>query len=369
MGKQVRQPGELVREFILRNVEAHPHDVVSLTAAKFDCTRQAVHEHIKRLVAQGSIQRSGPRKKTTYKLAQLEARQWEYAIKPGISESDIYERVIFPELATLPKNVLGLWHYALTEMINNAIDHSGGTHLRIVLERTAVTTTLGVFDDGIGIFRKIQGELDLVDERLAILELSKGKLTTDPTNHTGQGIFFASRMVDQFAILSGGLLFDHERGKDRDWLIEREQPRQGTAVFMTLSNHTSRSTKKVFDEFSSKDDEYRFNKTIVPVSLAKIGPAELVSRSQAKRLLARVELFDVVVFDFANVETIGQAFADEIFRVYARSHPAISLRDVRANKRVLDMISRARSEPMGLVERAMAEARIDRAQEREEPDV
>jgi hypothetical protein len=31
-------------------------------------------------------------------------------------------------------------------------------------------------------------------------------------------------MVDEFAILSGGLLFDHERAKERDWLVERAQP-------------------------------------------------------------------------------------------------------------------------------------------------
>lgn len=58
-------------------------------------------------------------------------------------------------------------------MVNNAIDHSGGKTLAVTLERTAVRTTLIVSDDGIGIFRKIQSELDLVDERLAILELSK----------------------------------------------------------------------------------------------------------------------------------------------------------------------------------------------------
>jgi hypothetical protein len=301
LGKQLRQSGEIMREFILRNVEAHPHDIVGVTAEKFACSRQAVHEHIKRLVAQGAVEHGGPRAKPTYKLAQLESRQWNYALGPGLSESDIWERDILPDLQALPKNVLGIWSYALTEMVNNAIDHSGGKNLAIKLERTAVRTTLLVFDDGVGIFRKIQTELDLVDERLAILELSKGKLTTDPVNHTGQGIFFSSRMVDEFAILSGGRHFDHERGKERDWLIEREQPKAGTMVHMVLSNHTSRSTKKVFDEFSSKDGDYRFNKTVVPVSLAKIGPAELVSRSQAKRLMTRVELFEVVMLDFKGV--------------------------------------------------------------------
>ena len=65
-------------------------------------------------------------------------------------------------------------------------------------------------DNGVGIFKKIQTELRLLDERHAILELAKGKLTTDPKRHTGEGIFFSSRMFDQFDILSGGIFFTHK---------------------------------------------------------------------------------------------------------------------------------------------------------------
>jgi hypothetical protein len=68
-----------------------------------------------------------------------------------------------------------------------------------------------------------------------------------------------------------------------------------------------------------------------------------VSRSQAKRLLARVELFETVMFDFTGVATIGQAFADEIFRVFANQHPNIELTPTHANSDVKRMIARARS--------------------------
>ena len=66
-----------------------------------------------------------------------------------------------------------------------------------------------------------------------------------------------------------------------------------------------------------------------------------MSRSQAKRVLNRIEKFKTVVFDFARVETIGQAFADEIFRVFANSHPEIELLPINANPDVQAMISRA----------------------------
>ena len=77
------------------------------------------------------------------------------------------------------------------------------------------------------------------------------------------------------------------------------------------------------------------------MNLARYGADELVSRSQAKRLLARVELFKHVIFDFEDVDSIGQAFADQIFRVFAGEHPEIKLVPVNTNAEVKGMIKRA----------------------------
>jgi len=66
-----------------------------------------------------------------------------------------------------------------------------------------------------------------------------------------------------------------------------------------------------------------------------------MSRSQAKRVVTRVEKFKTVMFDFTGIETIGQAFADEIFRVFANSHPEIELYPINANPDVQAMINRA----------------------------
>jgi hypothetical protein len=199
-----------------------------------------------------------------------------------------------------------------------------------------------ILDDGEGIFKKIQRVLDLYDERHAVLELSKGKLTTDPERHSGQGVFFTSRMFDNFAIRSGSVYFTHEFNKPEDWILEHETSNTGTAVFMRLSNNTSRTSKQIFDNFSSGDD-YAFTKTVVPVRLAQYGEETLVSRSQAKRLLARVEKFKIVIFDFTDVNTIGQAFADEIFRVFRNQHPEIKMTQLNASKEVDQMIRRAES--------------------------
>ena len=90
-------------------------------------------------------------------------------------------------------------------------------------------------------------------------------------------------------------------------------------------------------------DDFTFNKTVVPMKLAKYGMDELVSRSQAKRLLARVDLFKIVIFDFQDVASIGQAFADQIFRVFAKDHPDIELVPVHVQPAVKEMIERARA--------------------------
>ena len=149
-------------------------------------------------------------------------------------------------------------------------------------------------------------------------------------------------MFDSFDILSGDAYFSHEYAKHEDWILERDTPRPGTAVWMKLRNHTARTARKIFDQYTSGDD-YGFTKTVVPVKLAQYGNDQLISRSQAKRVLARVELFKVVMFDFEGVPAIGQSFADEIFRVFANTHPEIQLVTDKANAEVKRMIERAKS--------------------------
>ena len=184
---------------------------------------------------------------------------------------------------------------------------------------------------------------NLPDQRYAILELAKGKLTTDPSRHTGEGIFFSSRVFDRFAIGADQTYYGHKFGDDSDWVMEWGTA--GTSVFMELSNYTSRTLKKIFDQYASPDGDYGFNKTVVPVKLAQYGNDKLISRSQAKRVIARLDLFKTIIFDFEGVATVGQAFADEIFRVFANEHPNLELLPIHTNSEVKRMISRARQVP------------------------
>lgn len=104
---------------------------------------------------------------------------------------------------------------------------------------------------------------------------------------------------------------------------------------------TDRNLQAVFDEFTAGPEDYLFDKTIIPVHLAQYENEKLMSRSQAKRLLARVDKFKPVVFDFDGVSTVGQAFADEIFRVYALKHPQMTLLLIKMEEVVSKMVKRA----------------------------
>lgn len=341
---RVRVRGEEIRRFILENVEQHAADISRLTAERFGITRQAVNKHLKKLATEKALDENGNTRNRSYSLSPKVEWVHDYPINAELEEHLVWQNDVSQILGQQPENVLDIWQFGVNEMINNARDHSGGSSVRILVRKTSVYSEMAIIDNGVGIFRKIQKEMNLLDERHAIFELAKGKLTTDPKHHTGEGIFFTSRMFDSFNIFSEGICFSHVYGDDEDWIMDLAEAKQGTIVYLKLNNHTSRRIKKIFDKFTSGEaGDYGFTKTVVPVSLAQYGNDKLISRSQARRVLARVELFRTVMFDFTNVPTIGQAFADEIFRVFAQQHPEINIVPVKANTEVRRMIERAKN--------------------------
>jgi anti-sigma regulatory factor (Ser/Thr protein kinase)/biotin operon repressor len=336
----VRIGGEPVRKFLIENLAEHPADIVRLTGEKFSCSRQAVHKHLQRLIFEGAVVESGQTRSKRYQLAPLVQWSKQYELGAALAEDAVWRVDVAPLLGKLPENVLNIWHYGFTEMFNNVIDHSGARYVALSLAKTAAATTVIIYDDGIGIFEKIQAALSLEDERHAVLELAKGKFTTDPANHSGEGIFFTSRMFDQFVIASGEVYFSNDFEQKEDWILQARSASGGTLVRMVLHNHTARTLKKVFDKFTA-DEDYGFTKTVVPVKLMRYGDDNLVSRSQAKRLLSRFDRFKVVVLDFAGVASVGQAFADEVFRVFKTKHPQVEIVAVHSSSEVKRMISRA----------------------------
>lgn len=78
------------------------------------------------------------------------------------------------------------------------------------------------------------------------------------------------------------------------------------------------------------------------VQLETIG-ITCVSRSEARNVLTNLDKFKEIILDFDQVPTVGQAFADEIFRVFKSAHPDIKIETTNTNKAIEFMIGRVAS--------------------------
>jgi DNA-binding Lrp family transcriptional regulator len=322
---------------LVRIIAEHGSRVGVRAAAQLGISRQAVNKHLRSLVNSGIIHATGQTRAREYKLF---ARDSFRTYKIGdADEGTVWGEFVAPKLVGLKKTV-GLAQYAFTEIYNNAIEHSEGTEVGVSIGLTAASIEIIVRDNGIGIFRKLVETYGFEDEREAVIELVKGKLTTDRDRHTGWGIFYSSRMCDIFSIFSGRFYFS--RGSLRDWCFEDADPTSGTMVHMRLDTDPEKSVVDVLKEYSTEGST-GLDITHVPLKLATHGEERLVSRSQAKQIAYRFDLFREVVLDFDGVDHIGQAFADELFRVWQRDHPSIQLVPLHTSDAVTAAIDIARA--------------------------
>ncbi len=327
-----------IRDFIIKEIETHASDIVTLVAKEFGFSRQRAHKYVAREVNNEALIKVGETRWTRYFLVGSKNIEFSIKIRPNLAEDLVWSKYVKPMLLTYPENIRNICNYSFTEIFNNAIDHSAGTSIFTNVQIDENNINIIIMDNGIGIFRKIQKALNLESMREAILHLSKGKFTTDPSKHTGEGIFFTSRMCDHFSIMSNDLYYTFT---GKDWFLSSEKKEQfgdGTFIKLVVSLNSKKMPKEVFGQFS--DLEIGFVKTIVAVALSADPNDPHVSRSQAKRLMMGLDKFRQVVLDFEGVSSVGQAFVDEIFRVFQNEHPDIIIRYFNANTEVDFMIKR-----------------------------
>ncbi len=300
-------------------------------------TRQTAHRHLCELVADGHLNVEGAGRSTRYrKFKPVDARRF---VTTGLEEDRVWSEMSGPGMVArnLPKTAETVLHYILTEIVNNAIDHSGASEVDVRVARRESTFELEVGDEGIGIFRHIRDKLGLQSELEALQELSKGKTTTMPSRHTGEGIFFSSKAANRFEIESGALrwIVDNRKNDMAVGTVDPAAP--GTTVRAEIDTENANDLTSVFAEYTR---DFEFSKTRTIVRLFSIG-TEFLSRSHAKRLVHGLENFREVVLDFEGVDIVGQGFADEVFRVWARQHPEVLLIPAAMNEPVAFMIERA----------------------------
>jgi hypothetical protein len=190
-------------------------------------SRQAAHYHLVRMVREGELRRVGAGRGSRYVPdADLDR---SYPLE-GLEEDRVWDEVVSeaPKIRDAPSNVLSIMRYAFTEMLNNAIDHSGGTEARVkVWARDPLSFEIN--DDGVGAFRHVRERLELPDDLAALQQISKGRETTAPDRHSGEGIFFTSKAVDLFELDANRLrwIVDNSRG---DQAIGEGPEHAGTRV-------------------------------------------------------------------------------------------------------------------------------------------
>lgn len=301
-------------------------------------SRQGAHYHLAALTRSGELARIGRGRGSAYVRAADFDKVFELE---GLEEHLVWNEVnsSVPRFERARENVGSILAYAFTEMLNNAIEHSAGNIARVVVPREAERLRFEILDDGIGVFRHVREQFGLESELSALQELSKGKLTTAPAEHTGEGIFFTSKLVDTFELDSGGLIWvvDNLRG---DQAVGDAPKHAGTRVGVAVDPETQRTLEEVFGRFTDPET-FRFASSRVSIRLFESGEM-FVSRSEARRLTAELDRFDVVELDFEGVRRVGQGFIDEIFRVWAASHPQTRLVPINMSPTVQAMVERGR---------------------------
>ena len=263
-----------------------------------------------------------------------------------LKREDLEEHKVFDDLKgkalfinDLKENASSILFYAFTEMLNNAIEHSRSQYVEMSIRKNKENIMFIVDDFGVGVFRNVMQKRKLKSELEAIQDLLKGKTTTQPHSHTGEGIFFTSKIADVFILES----FEYRLRVDntiKDVFIEELAPqKRGTKVIFILSLASKKHLNDVFSQFVTKQGDVSFDKTEIKVRLYASGTV-YISRSQARRILAGLDKFKTIILDFDRVTTVGQAFADEIFRVFQQRHPNIKVLPINMVEPVKFMINR-----------------------------
>jgi hypothetical protein len=342
-------------ERILKLAETKGKILTRHIVALLGVSRQYANLLTNKLVSQQRLIKIGSTRNSVYILPEYAKQHHEifpiYYFKTFknilLEEHKILEEVEknLPILSTLSENVSSIFSYAFSEMLNNAIEHSQSALVSVEIFIRDKKLSFIINDSGIGVFKSIQDKKQLNSELEAIQELLKGKTTTKPRSHSGEGIFFTSKAGDRFILDSYNYQLLIDNILPDIFVSKTKKVKKGTKVTFEIATTSSRHLIDVFNKYTNIDEESDcgFDKTEVQIKLYTMGGV-YVSRSQARRVLSGLEKFRVIVFDYDKVLMIGQAFADELYRVFHVKYPLIKLEDINMNETVSFMVRRARAE-------------------------
>lgn len=318
----------------------HPTRLDAELAERTGVSLRTARRALARLVEMNWLTREGTARRPAYRPGLLRQVVRRYSLT-GLEEDVPWARDFAP-FFELPTAVNRMVQHSFCELLNNAIDHSGGTHVTVSLRQTAGHAQLLVSDDGRGVFEQIAETFSIANPSLAMLELSKGKLTSQPLRHSGQGLFFTSRLADVFDLHANAAAFQQRSWDARGWRPQRALKHAGTSVYASFALDTARTLASVRQQYSLDGAGVGFERTVVPLRLITSDVIGLESRAQARRAGARLGSFRRAEVDFGGVEQVGHAFADELFRVLAREQPGVQLVPMNMSPAVAAMVDSVR---------------------------
>lgn len=319
----------------------HALDLAAHIEERTGASRRAALAALKRLVDAGWLTRSGSARRPVFGPGALRQVARSYTLY-GLQEDLPWQRDFAPHFA-LPRHVERMIQHGFTELVNNAADHSGGSSVTVSLRQTPTHVQLLVSDDGCGVFDKICSAFQLEDPQHAMLELSKGRLTSAPDAHTGRGLFFSSQLADVFDIHANNTAYQKRAWESAGWRKGRALPRQGSSIYMAIALNTTRTLDGVMAAWSTQGDGIEFDQTRVQLRLLVSEGQALDSRAAARRVGARLTTFKRAEIDFDGVADVGHGFTDELFRVFARAHPQVELVALNASPRIEALVNSARA--------------------------
>ncbi len=312
----------------------HGDALPALLEQRLGISRRRAGALLRRLCAAQWLQAAGTPRHPLWLPGPLRQVVHRYPLA-GLQE-DLPWRHDFAPFFDLPPEPRRMAQHAFTELLNNAADHSGGSSVTVSMRQTPLQLQLLVSDDGCGLFERLARDFDLPEPALAMLELSKGRLSSDPARHRGHGLFFTSRLADVFDLHANQAAFQCRSWDERRWRTARPAARVGTSVYLAIQLDTPRTLDAVLRAHSLDGAGYGFAHTVVPLQL--MGDTVLASRAEARRVAARLPQFRRAEIDFTGIAEIGHSFADELFRVFRNQHPALELRPTGMAPQVAAMV-------------------------------
>lgn len=345
----------LTREIILKEVQ-NKGVVKSIDfTSRFGVSRQYVSKILSSLVNENLLIKIGSTKSafyTTENFLQNNPNLNHNSYSKILNNINLEEHMVlndirkkFTKISSIPENIKSIFEYAFLEMLNNAIEHSKSKKIKVFVNINKDILTFIVDDFGIGAFRNIMQKKNLNSPLEAVQDLLKGKTTTAPKLHSGEGIFFTSKVGDEFTLDSYGYQFIVNNLIKDIFVKKVKGQKQGTRITFRININNKFHLNEVFKEYTNigDDSDYGFDKTEIKVRLYMMGGVH-ISRSQARRVLSGLDKFKIIVMDYENVPMVGQAFADEIYRVFQNKKPDIQIQSINMNESVKFMIERAKNE-------------------------